>query len=198
MIEKNKKIIKKAVPVEVSARHIHLSLKDLERLFGRGYRLKKMYSLFQPGEFAAKESLAVKGNSKKTLNFRVVGPLRKKTQVELSKTDAIALRIKAPIRESGDLKNTPGALLIGPEGKLKIKEGVINNWRHLHCSKKQAKGLGLKDKMLVSARVNGLGAVTFHNVKVKLSQRARLCLHLDTDEGNAANIKTKGKGQIII
>lgn len=196
MAEKEKII--NNVPVEVSARHVHLCRADLDKLFGRGYKLTKLHNLHQPGEFAAKETIEIKGNSEKKLTLRVIGPVRKKTQVELSKTDAIALQLNAPIRDSNDIKGTPGAVLIGPQGKVKLKQGVINNWRHLHCSLKEAEKLGLKDKMLVSARLNGLGAVTFHNVKVRLSNKACLSLHLDTDEGNAANIKRKSKGKIII
>jgi len=192
------KILKKKIPIEVSARHIHLCQKDLEALFGKGYRLKKVRNLFQPGEFAAKEILEVKGNSEKSLNFRVIGPVRKETQIELSKTDAILLGINPPIRGSGDLKGTPSAVLIGSKAKIKLKQGVINNWRHIHCNFKEAKKIGLKDKMLVSIRVNGLCALTFHNVKVRVKKRSRLCLHLDTDEGNAANIKTKGSGEILL
>ena len=194
-----KKVLdKKEISVEISARHIHLSQKDLDKLFGKGHRLKKLKKLFQPREFAAKETLEVRGNSEKILNFRVVGPIQKETQVELSKTDAVALRIAAPIRDSGNLEGTPGAVLIGPQGKMKLKKGVINNWRHLHCNFKEAQKMGLKDKALISIKVNGLGAVTFHNVRVRLGKRSRPCLHLDTDEGNAADIKARGKGKIIL
>jgi len=189
--------MKEKIPIEVSARHIHLCQKDLEALFGKRYKLKKLRNLFQPGEFAAKEVLEVKGNSEKSLNFRVIGPVRKETQVELSKTDAILLGIKPPVRESGNLKGTPGVTLIGPQGRIKIKQGVINNWRHIHCNLKKAKELGLKDKMLVSIKVNGLCAVTFHNIKVRVKKKSFLSLHLDTDEGNAANIQTRGEGEII-
>jgi len=190
--------VKEKIPIEVSARHIHLCQKDLGVLFGKRYKLKKLKNLFQPGQFAAKEIIEVKGNSEKSLNFRVIGPVREETQIELSKTDAILLGINPPIRESGDIKGTPGATLIGPKGRIKIKQGVINNWRHIHCNLKEAKAFGLKDKMLVSIKVNGLCSVTFHNVKVRVEKKSRFCLHLDTDEGNAANIKTKGEGEIII
>lgn len=185
------------VPVEVSARHIHLSQKDLNKLFGKGYKLKKLRNLFQPGEFAAKETLIAESFAGKKLKFRVIGPVRKKTQVELSKTDAISLGITVPVRISGDIKGSPGLTLIGPKRKIILKEGVINNWRHIHCSLKQAEKFGLKNKESVSVNVNGLCAVTFHNVKVHVEEKSRICFHLDTDEGNAANIKTKGKGEII-
>lgn len=191
-------ISKKKIPVEVSARHIHLCQKDLEKLFGKGYKLKKMKKLFQPGEFATKETVEIKGKLGRSFNLRVLGPLRKETQVELSKTDAISLRmLPIPIRDSGDLKGTPGALLVGPKGKINLQRGVINSWRHLHCNPQEAQKIGLKNGDLISMKVNGLGAVTFHNVKVRVEKNSRLCLHLDTDEGNAANIREKGKGEII-
>jgi len=193
-----KEILKKKIPIEVSARHIHLCQKDLEALFGKGYRLKKLRNLFQPGDFAAKEILEVKTNPEKSLNLRVIGPIRKETQIELSKTDAILLGINPPIRDSDDLKGTPGATLIGPKGKIKLRQGVINAWRHIHCNFKEAKEFGLKDKILVSVKVNGIGSITFHNVKVRVEKRSWPCLHLDTDEGNAANIQAKGSGEIII
>jgi propanediol utilization protein len=192
-----RKVLKEKIPIEISARHIHLSQKDLEALFGKRYKLKKLRNLFQPGEFAAEEILEVRGDSGKSLNFRILGPVRKETQVELSKTDAILLGIKPPVRDSGDLKGTPGAVLVGPKGKIKIRRGVINNWRHIHADFKKAEKLGLKDKMSVSVEVNGLCGVTFHNVKVRLGKKSRFCLHLDTDEGNAANIQGKGEGEIV-
>ena len=185
------------IPVEVSARHIHLCQKDMEALFGKGYKLKKLRDLFQPGDFAVKEILEIKTNSGKSLNLRVVGPIRKETQIELSKTDAILLGMNPPIRDSEDLKGTPGAILIGPKGKIRLKQGIINAWRHIHCNFKEAKKFGLKNKTLISVKVNGLGSITFHNVKVRVEKKSRLCLHLDTDEGNAANIVKKGKGIIL-
>ncbi len=190
--------MKEKIPIEVSARHVHLCQKDLEALFGKGYKLKKLRNLYQPGEFAAEEILEVRGNSGKSLNFRVIGPVRKKTQIEISKTDAILLGTKSLIRDSGNLEGTPGAVLTGPKGEIKLKQGVVNSWRHIHCSLQEAEKLGLKDKMLVSVRVNGLCALTFHNIKVRVQEKSRLCLHLDTDEGNAANIQIKGSGIIII
>ena len=194
---KNKKNNLKEIPVEVSARHIHLSQKDLDKLFGKDYKLKKLKNLFQPGEFAAQEMLEGETFPGRKLKFRVIGPVRRQTQVELSKTDAVSLGILAPVRKSGDIKGTPGIALIGPKQKIILKQGVINNWRHIHCSLKQAEKFGLKNKESVSVNVNGLCAVTFHNVKVHVEEKSRICFHLDTDEGNAANIKTKGKGEII-
>lgn len=185
------------IPIETSGRHIHLSKKDLEKLFGKGYKLKKMKNLYQPSDFSAEETVDICGEGTRVLKLRVIGPVRSKTQVELSKTDAIYLGIAVPLRESGDIKGTPGAILSGPENKVKIKEGIINSQRHIHCSEKEAKKLGFKNKIMVSVQTEGPVAVTFHNVLVKVGKDYRLCMHLDTDEGNAAGIIRKGKGKII-
>ena len=185
------------IPVEVSARHIHLCKKDLETLFGKGYQLKKLKSLAQSEEFAAKERLGIQVKSRKIPNVRIIGPVRKETQVELSHTDGVFLRIKLPVRESGDLKETPGAALIGPKGRIKIKKGVINAWRHIHCSPKEAQELGFKNGMSVSVKTKGICSITFHNVKIQIRSNYRLCMQLDTDEGNAACIIKKGEGIIL-
>lgn len=190
-------MVVRKIPIETSARHIHLSKKDLRLLFGKKYQLRKLKKLGQPGEFAAKETVVIQGRGKKGLNLRILGPIRKKTQIELSKTDAIFLGINAPIRESDNLKGTPGAVLIGPKKKIKIKEGIINTWRHIHCNPKEAKRLGLKRGMLISVKTSGLGSITFHNVKIRVGENYRLCMHLDTDEGNAVGIIRKGTGKII-
>lgn len=186
------------LPIETSGRHIHLSKKDLGKLFGKNYKLKKMKDLYQPSDFAAEETVDIKGERAKVLTLRVIGPIRSKTQVELSKTDAIYLGMAVPLRESGNIKGAPGAVLIGPENKVKIEEGVINSQRHIHCSEKEAKKLGLKNKMLVSVQTDGPVAITFHNVLVKINKDYRLCMHIDTDEGNAAGIIRSGKGKILL
>ena len=185
------------IPIEISGRHIHLSKRDLEKLFGKDYKLKKIKHLYQPSDFAAEETVEIQGNNGRSLTLRILGPAREKTQVEISKTDAIYLGITAPIRESGNIKDSPGAVLSGRENKIKIKQGVLNSQRHIHCSVKEAKKLGLKNRMLVSVQTEGPGAVTFHNVLVMVNKNYRLCLHLDTDEGNAACIIRSGKGKII-
>ncbi len=187
----------KKIPIEVSARHIHISQKDLEKLFGKGYELKKYKQLSQPSDFAAKEKLDIENSSRKIQNMRIVGPPRKKTQVELSATDAIRLKIKPIIRMSGNVKGTPGIFLIGPKAKIKIREGVIVPWRHIHCSPEEAKRLGLKDKEKVFVKVKGKRAITFHNVEVRVDENYRLCMHIDTDEGNAAGINKKTFGFLV-
>ena len=185
------------IPIEVSARHIHLSQKDLEALFGKGYKLKKLKQLSQPNDFAARETLDIQAGPKKIKNIRIVGPTRKETQVELSMTDAIFLGITPPIKKSGDLKGTPGITLIGPRRRIKIKKGIIVPWRHIHCSLEEAKKIGLKDGMMVSVSVKGKRSLTFHNVRVRVDKNYRFCMHIDTDEGNAAGITKKGIGIVI-
>ncbi len=188
----------KRIPVEVSARHIHLSQNDLEVLFGKGYQLKKLRNLTQPGEFAAKETLDIQVSSRKISNVRIIGPVRKNTQVELSHTDAIFLRVNPIVRDSGDIEGTPGAVLIGPKKKIKIKKGVINAWRHIHCNPKEAKEFGLEDGNLFSVKTRGRCSLTFHNVRARVDKNYRLCMELDTDEGNAACIVKKGEGYLLI
>ncbi len=185
------------VPIEISARHIHLCPKDLEILFGKGYCLKKKKDLTQPGEFAAQETLDIKKGNKVIKNVRIVGPLRFKTQVELSATDFFALGLKVLIKKSGDIDGTPGVILSGPKGKLKLKRGVIVPWRHIHIGKREAERKNLKNGQIVSVKVKGIRSVIFNNVKIRTGDSYKLCFHLDTDEGNAANISTKGKGEII-
>ena len=189
--------MKKEIPIEVSARHIHICQKDLEKLFGKGYKLRKLKSLSQPSDFAAKETLDVKNGSRKISNLRIVGPPREKTQVELSVTDAVGLGIKSVLKESKDIKGTPGIFLIGPKKRLKIKEGVIVPLRHIHCAPKEAERLGWKNGQMVSVEVKGKRAVIFQKVKIRINKNYRLCMHIDTDEGNAAGINRKGKGQAV-
>jgi len=185
------------IPIEVSARHIHLSSKDLEALFGRGYKLKKAKNLYQPGDFLASEKLGIKAGERIIPNVAVIGSIRSKTQIELSHTDIIYLRLKPIVRDSGDIEGTPGAILVGPKKELKIKQGVFNTWRHIHCSPKEAKKLGLKNNQLVSVKTKGKCSVIFNNVRIRIGDSYKLCMHLDTDEGNAVCIIKKGEGIII-
>ncbi len=189
--------MKGEIPIEVSARHIHPSRKDLEAVFGKEYRLRKLKFLPAVRHFAAKETVDIQVNSKVIPNVRILGPLWKKTQVEISHTDAVFLGIKAPIRDDEDLEGTPGITLLGPKNKIKIKKGVINAWRHIHCNPEEAGKLGLKNNQLVSVKTAGRSSITFHNVMVKVKKNHKLCMHLDTDEGNATCITKTGKGKIV-
>ena len=189
--------LNKEIPIEVSARHIHLSQKDLEELFGVNYKLKVLKKLSQFGEFAAEETLTINSGSKKIDNVRIIGPARKNTQIEISHADARFLNINPPIRISGDIENTPGIRLINQKKEILINKGVIIPMRHIHCNPKEAKELGFKDGMLVSVRTNSIKPVTFHNIVIKIKENYSLCLHLDVEEGNAAGILNSGKGVIL-
>ena len=185
------------IPIEVSARHIHLSQKDLEAVFGNNYQLKKMRQLTQPSDFATEEILDVQFGQKILSGIRIVGPTRKETQIELSTTDAVYLGITPKIKKSGDLKGTLGITLIGPKNKIEIEEGVIIPWRHIHCNPKEAKELDLENGMMVSIKIEGNRALIFNNVIVRVDDNYKLCMHLDTDEGNAAGIVKKGEGILL-
>jgi len=184
--------------VEISARHIHLSQEDLEVLFGQGYRLTQKKALSQPGEFAAQETVIARFQDQEISPLRVIGPVRKQTQLEISRTDAYNLCITPALRLSGDIKATPGILIIGPQGKIALKEGVIIAWRHLHISLKEAEKLGITQASTVSLKIEGARSVTFHNIKVRIKENYQSAVHLDTDEGNAAGIETKTFGELII
>ncbi len=186
------------IPIEVSARHIHLSKADLEKLFGEGYELKKIKQLSQPSDFACEETLDIKVGDKKINKVRIVGPLREKTQVEISKSDAVMLEINPPLKMSGDIDGTPGIILIGPKGELELAEGLIIARRHIHCSTAEAKRADLRQGQIVSVDVKGERAITFHCVQVRVKDDYKLCLHLDTDEGNAAGINKTGEGILNI
>lgn len=185
------------VPIEISARHLHLSKKDIEALFGLDYELKKMKQLSQPCDFSAQETLDLIINKKKITSVRIVGPEREQTQIEISLTDAINLSIQPPIRLSGNLKGSSGAIIKGPKGRVEIKEGLIIAQRHLHCATNEAEQLGLTNGMIVSVKTIGERELTFYNIIVRVRGDYKLCLHLDTDEGNATGINKKGEGILL-
>jgi putative phosphotransacetylase len=191
----NKQKIK--IPVEVSARHCHLSKSDLEKLFGEGYELKKMKDLSQPSDFACEETVDIKGDSGVLKNLRIVGPVREQTQVEVSRTDAFLLGVNPPSKLSGDLMGSGPVTVIGPKGAVSLTEGLIVALRHIHCATGEAAKLRLKNGDVVSVRVNSERPVIFENVIVRIKDNYKLCLHLDTDEGNAAGINKIGAGEIL-
>ncbi len=185
------------VPVEISARHVHLSQKDFEKLFGKKAEMEPIRNLSQVGEFASKEIITFIGQDKKIENVRILGPFRNRSQAELSITDAYTLKLKPlpQIKVSGDLANTTKIMIKGPMATIKIP--CIIAQRHIHCSNEEAKKIGLKNNEIVSVKVIGKRSVTFHNIIVRVSENYRLSLHLDTDEGNAAGINKKTFGELI-
>ena len=173
------------VPVASSARHIHLCRADVEALFGAGYQLKHFRNLSQPGQFACQEQLTVVGPKGELKKVRVLGPERKATQVEIALTDSFALGIRPPVRMSGKTAGTPGCTLVGPNGSVTIKEGVIVAARHLHLSKAQAALFGLSDGQVVRLRSEGGRASVLENVVVRAGDGHDMEVHIDTDEANA-------------
>lgn len=182
--------------VEISNRHAHLCPKDLEKLFGVGYKLKKLRDLTLKGEFAAQETLVLRSGGQEMDKVRIVGPLRGQTQVEMSLTDTFRLKIKPVIRSSGDLDGTPGMTLIGPNGQVKLKQGVIVAQRHIHLDPKTAQDWGVEHGDLVSVEIKGKRGLVFRQVLVRIADNYRPCAHLDTDEGNACGVTKKGRGRV--
>jgi propanediol utilization protein len=182
--------------VEVSARHVHLSEKDFEKLFGDKKTLKEIKILSQ-GNFASEKKVILIGDKRKIDDVRILGPFRKHSQVEIALTDAYTLKLNPlpKIKVSGDLVNTTNILVQGPKSSIKIP--CIIAQRHLHCSIEEAKRLRLKNNQRISAKIKGIREITFHNIIVRTAEDFRLSLHLDTDEGNAAGIIGGTFGEII-
>ncbi len=179
------------VPVGVSGRHVHLSQEDLETLFGAGYELTKMKDLSQTGQFAAEEVVTLVGSKGVLQKVRILGPVRGQTQVEISRTDGFALGVKAPVRESGQIDGSAGVTIVGPQGAITTRQGVIIAQRHIHMSPEDAKNFGVKDKDTVDVKVDGERALTFTNVLVRVREDFVLDFHIDMDEANAANLNNK-------
>ena len=180
----------RTIPVGVSARHMHITQENLERLFGPGYQLTKLRDLNQPGEFAANETLTVVGPKRRLFeSIRILGPVRKITQVELSYTDGIYLGLDLPYRLSGDIAGSAPLILIGPKGVLHLSEGAIRAARHIHINPRDSQRLGLKNGQKISVRSVGPASVTFNEVIVREAANLRLEMHIDTDEANAAGLR---------
>ena len=194
VIERQKK---REIPIEVSAHHIHLSRKDADALFGPGYALTHRLDLSQPGQFACEEVLSLIGPRGQVKGVRILGPVRNQTQVEISMTEEFKLGIKAPIRASGDLEGSPGITLEGPKGAWYIPQGVICSARHIHMSPEDALSFGLKDRDICMVRVEGERTLIFGDVLVRVNPDYRLSMHIDTDEANAANIRTGMVGHLV-
>ena len=186
------------VPVGVSNRHIHLSAEHLEILFGKGYELTPIKDLSQPGQFACKEQLTIVGPSLRPIEgVRVLGPVRKESQVEISRTDSFTLKVKPPVRESGDIKGSAPITIIGPKGTVTLSEGCIIANRHIHMSEEEGRAFGLKDGDYVTVEVNGERRTTFYDVQVRVNKAFRLEMHIDTDDANAAGIGNGFKVKVI-
>ncbi len=186
------------VLVETSARHVHLSAQDLETLFGKGYQLTKKKDLSQPGQYACTERVDVVGAKKTLAGVSILGPTRPTTQVEISLTDARAIGVAAPIRESGDIAGSGGCKLVGPAGEVEITEGVIAAKRHIHMTTADAAQMGLADKDVVSVKVESDDrSIIFGDVVVRVNDSFALAMHIDTDESNAGCVAPGTMGEII-
>jgi len=182
--------------VEVSAHHIHLTQEHVEALFGQGHQLTRHADLSQPGQYACKEQLAIIGPKGRIERVRVLGPARKYTQVEIAMTEQFKLGVHPPIRESGDIADTPGCTLEGVAGIVKLDRGVICALRHVHMTPEDALRYGVRDKSVVRVRLAGDRELVFGDVLVRVDPSFALAMHIDTDEANAANVQTGAQGFI--
>ncbi len=185
------------IPVGLSNRHLHLTTKDLEILFGKGAKLTKLRDLSQPGQFAANETVTLVGPKGRMDKVRILGPVRKETQVEVSRTDSYILGIKPPVRISGDIKGSGGIKIIGHKGEIDLREGVIIAQRHIHMSPDEARGFGVKDGDIVKVKVAGERALIFDNIIIRSGPTHKLDFHIDIDEANAAGLSQGDLIEII-
>ena len=182
-----------AIPLGISNRHIHLSQEDLEKLFGPGYQLTNTKDLVQPGQFACKETLTVCGPKGAIEKVRVLGPVRKQTQVEILAGDTYKLGVKGEVRMSGVLGGTPGVTLTGPKGSVQIPEGVMIAQRHIHMSCEDAARFG----EIVDLECEGTRSGLLHDVVIRANNNSRLECHLDTEEANALGLTSKSNVRIV-
>ncbi len=188
----------RAIPIAISARHIHLTQKSVETLFGPGHQLTPRNDLSQPGQFACEETLTVVGPKRNLENVRVLGPTRSKNQIEISRTDEFWLGVDAPVRRSGDVSNSPGVTLEGPQGSLTLHEGLICAARHIHMTPEDAEAFGVEAGDVVEVRVNSAGRdLVFGDVLIRVSPNYALEMHVDTDEANAAELSRRDEGLLV-
>jgi len=184
--------------VSISARHVHLTDEHVETLFGPGRKLTPMKDLYQEGYYAAEETVMVVGPRRRMLpSVRVLGPTRPASQVELAFTDGISLGIDLPVRMSGKIEGTPGCVLVGPEGVVDLSQGVIRAERHVHMGPADAAFYGVRDGDRMSLRVHSPCPTVFESLIVRVGEGIKLEVHVDTDEGNAADLEHADKVELI-
>lgn len=185
------------ITVGISNRHVHLSQRDLETMFGKGAVLTKFKDLSQPGQYACKEKVTLVGPKGVIEHVRILGPARKQTQVELSVSDCFKLGVRAPIRDSGDLAGSAPITLVGPVGSVTLNEGSIIAARHIHMHPDDAASFGVKDGDRVNVKCTGPRGVGFFEVLVRVNESYRLEMHVDLDEANAASLRNGNFVEII-
>lgn len=188
----------RSVPIGVSNRHVHLNRADMDALFGEGSELTKMKDLGQPGQYAAAETVTSQGSKGELKRMRVLGPLRDESQIEISIGDGYMLGVRAPVRESGQLEGTPGIKVVGPNGEVDIKRGVIVALRHIHLDPATAERMGVHDGQLVRVEVGGLRGAILNNVLLRVSDKYAPEMHIDVEEANALGVKNGDQARIIL
>lgn len=177
-----------AIPLGISNRHLHLCQKDLEALFGQGYKLQELKPLSQPGQYACKETVVVCGPRGALEKVRILGPVRKETQVEVLLADGYRLGLTPPVRMSGNLEGTPGVTLVGPNGSVQTRGGLIVAQRHIHMTGADAARFGVADGQMVSICVDGPRGGLYGNVRIRATEQSKLECHLDMEEANAMGL----------
>lgn len=188
---------KEGILMEASGRHVHLSKECVEALFGKGYELTKKRELSQPGQYLCEEKVTLIGPKGVLQNVSVLGPARAETQIELSKSDAVSIGVNAPVRMSGDTKNSGSVILATKNAVVKLEEGVIAAKRHIHITPEDAAKYGVKDKEDVKVKVFGERGLIFDNVAIRVSDKFNTALHIDYDEANACGFTKNMRCQII-
>lgn len=186
------------IPIEASGRHVHLSFQHVADLFGKDYELKIKKELSQRGQYQYQEKVCLIGPKGIFKDVSILGPPRDKTQVEISKTDAIFLGIDAPLRDSGNLVNSPSIIIATEKAAIRIKEGVIIARRHIHMNEQDAKEFGVEDKQLVSVKIMSERPVIFEDVLIRVHKDYTLAMHIDYDEANACGYKDGIYGRLIV
>ncbi|KEJ01332.1 phosphate propanoyltransferase [Clostridium botulinum A2B7 92] len=185
------------IPVGISNRHIHLSQKDLDSLFGENYELTKIKDLSQPGQYACKEVVTICGPKGAIEKIRILGPVRSKTQVEVLAGDCIKLGAVSHVKLSGDLNRTSPITIVGPKGSVQLQEGLMVAQRHIHMTPEDAQNLGVHDGEIVSIKFEDLRGGIYNNVAVRANDTSKLECHLDIEEANAMSINSKSKVTIV-
>lgn len=188
---------KDEVMVNISARHVHLSREHLAILFGKDYELTKLKDLYQPGEFASQEEVILEANGKQIARVRILGPIRKYTQVEISKLDSRTLKLNPPVRTSGDLANSSPITIIGPKGIVELSEGCIIANRHIHLSTEEARERDLANEQIVAVEIITEKGAILKQVHCKVKETYKLEMHIDTDDANALLMNNGYIGKMI-